>query len=279
VQVGETDIDQAIEQRAANAGETEYLLGEIYLPIGRDGDRQVILAQAEKLVDELLKGAPFTAIARQFSRGPTAEQGGDIGWNRLDQLNNQLADTVKQMRVGSLSKPIPTRDGVYILALRDKRVIKPFAAGQTQVTLSQLVLPLPDDVTDQQIKDQRQRAEKIAQLVGSCDQLESVGDRISPGDSGPLGQIKQSELSPVIAGAIDGLNSGDISDPIRRQLPGGDGWVLIMVCDKQTGNMEEVRTQIANQLGNERLNRLQEQYLRDLRQSAFIDIRLPSDGN
>jgi hypothetical protein len=52
-----------------------------------------------------------------------------------------------------------------------------------------------------------------------------------------------------------------------------------MVCDKQTGNMEEVRTQIANRLGNERLNRLQEQYLRDLRQSAFIDIRLPSDGN
>ena len=37
---------------------------------------------AERLIEQMKRGARFSAVAQQFSQSPTAAVGGDLGWLR-----------------------------------------------------------------------------------------------------------------------------------------------------------------------------------------------------
>ena len=58
-----------------------------------------------------------------------------------------------------------------------------------------------------------------------------------------------------------------------------DGFLIIMVCDRDEPQIKEftkaeLGKKIRNQLGTERINLAARQYLRSLRRSAIVDIRL-----
>jgi parvulin-like peptidyl-prolyl isomerase len=52
-------------------------------------------------------GADFAAVARQYSEGPDAADGGDMGWLTEDQLRPEIGAGVVNLQVGQLSPNIP----------------------------------------------------------------------------------------------------------------------------------------------------------------------------
>lgn len=123
IQVRDTEIDAARARVQAQVGSEEYLLAEIFLSVDDETEKQEVRALANKLVLELKKGAPFPRVAQQFSKSASASNGGDMGWVRADQLAPEIIANLKDMEKGSLSAPIETLSGYYIMLLRDQREI------------------------------------------------------------------------------------------------------------------------------------------------------------
>jgi peptidyl-prolyl cis-trans isomerase SurA len=77
--------------------------------------------KAEQALAEIKNGAKFPDIAKKYSGGPTAQQGGDLGFFRRGVLSKELEDqTFGQMKKGEVSGVIRTRQGFVILQLTEK---------------------------------------------------------------------------------------------------------------------------------------------------------------
>ena len=124
VSVNDLEVDSMLERLRANIGKSEYLVGEIFLPIDNPAEESDVSQLARKLTKEMLQGkAPFPRVAAQFSQSASAKRGGDVGWVQEGQLAPELEELMLRMNEGDLSEPIRTLAGYYIITLRKKRQI------------------------------------------------------------------------------------------------------------------------------------------------------------
>ncbi len=138
--VSRSQVEQAVRQLNEAAAKPQYLVGEIYLEAARVGGQQAALNGAEQLVQQMVQGAPFQAVARQFSAAPSAARGGDAGWIVQGTVQPALQSALDSLAVGQLSRPIPVEGGVYIIYMRDKRS----GAATSLVSLKQAMVELPE---------------------------------------------------------------------------------------------------------------------------------------
>ncbi|HLK33963.1 MAG TPA: peptidylprolyl isomerase, partial [Terriglobales bacterium] len=76
-------------------------------------------AKADQVYDQIQKGAKFDDVARKDSDGPTAAQGGDLGYFKRGTLAKELEDVTFAMKPGEVSKPIRTKQGFVILKVTE----------------------------------------------------------------------------------------------------------------------------------------------------------------
>jgi peptidyl-prolyl cis-trans isomerase SurA len=87
-----------------------------------DDDPQQLAAaetKAKSLLDQIHKGAKFEDIAKKNSDGPTAGQGGDLGFFKRGALAKELEDKTFAMKPGDVSEVIRTRQGYVLLKVTD----------------------------------------------------------------------------------------------------------------------------------------------------------------
>ncbi len=84
------------------------------------------LAAAEAKANELLKlirgGASFDDIAKKFSDGPSAAEGGALGAFKRGQLAKELEDKTFAMKAGEVTDVIRTKQGYVILRVDDHQM-------------------------------------------------------------------------------------------------------------------------------------------------------------
>lgn len=77
---------------------------------------------ASTVIEELNAGANFEELAKAKSQGPSAPNGGDLGWFKADTMVPPFADAVRGMEKGSYSKTgVNTRFGWHVILLEDIR--------------------------------------------------------------------------------------------------------------------------------------------------------------
>lgn len=75
-----------------------------------------------KVKEELAKpGADFAALAKLYSDGPEAEDGGEVGWVSRDQLAEELRDKVFALAAGQVSEPLELGEGNYFIKVEEKQ--------------------------------------------------------------------------------------------------------------------------------------------------------------
>jgi peptidyl-prolyl cis-trans isomerase SurA len=93
-------------------------LAEILISTGGGDDPAKVSAAKAKADDveaRLHAGGDFTQLARGFSDGPTASEGGDLGQYKRGQLGKLLEDQTFNLNSGQYTAPILTRQGYIIL--------------------------------------------------------------------------------------------------------------------------------------------------------------------
>ena len=82
---------------------------------GKAPSQQEALIKAEKLAEQLKKGADFAKLAKQYSDdASSAERGGTLGPFSPGMLPPELEAHVFQLQPGQVSDPIPSRYGIHI---------------------------------------------------------------------------------------------------------------------------------------------------------------------
>ncbi len=76
---------------------------------------QAAEAKAQDLLSQIRKGASFEDIAKKNSDGPSAAQGGDLGYFKRGTLAKELEDKTFAMKSGEVSDIIRTKQGFVIL--------------------------------------------------------------------------------------------------------------------------------------------------------------------
>lgn len=269
VTVSEEEVQAVIDRLIANQGKPEYLLGEIFLPIGlgsRDAD---VRSLAQQLSEQARTGTPFPALAQQFSQSPTAAVGGDLGWVTTGELEPELDRALVRMSPGEFSDPIRTVSGYTILALRDQRATAEASPLMAAVTLSQIYLPT---VGRAALSEQRidQLTTALQTQVFSCDQMNNWATEIGGPGSGPVDLIRIGGLPEAVRDTVLDLPTGTMSPPI--DVAGAK--LFVMVCERQEDDGLPSPNQVYGRLENEKLDTVSRQRLRDLRRQALIDVRL-----
>jgi peptidyl-prolyl cis-trans isomerase SurA len=76
-------------------------------------------AKTEDLLKQIRAGASFEDIAKKYSDGPSAAEGGDLGVFTRGKLAKELEDKTFAMKAGEITDAIRTRQGYVILKVTD----------------------------------------------------------------------------------------------------------------------------------------------------------------
>lgn len=100
----------------------EIRLSELLVATPNMDDAEKVAAaktKAEGLLGEIRGGANFDDVAKKNSEGPTAAQGGDLGYFKRGVLAKELEDKTFAMKAGEMSDVIRTRQGFVILKVTE----------------------------------------------------------------------------------------------------------------------------------------------------------------
>jgi peptidyl-prolyl cis-trans isomerase SurA len=266
LKVSETQVNSALQALEAEEAKPQYEISEIFIDATRAGGMDQAKAGAQQLIGQIQQGAPFGAVARQFSAASTAANGGDAGWMSESQLQPEVRAAVEQMRLGQLSDPIVAQDGVYVVQLRDKRS----GANSVVVDLKQAAVNLAPDAPAEQVAAAQQTLLAIKAKATGCADFEATAGKSKDVVAGDLGETDLKDLAPTFQDAIKPLKVDQISDPVRTAA----GLHLIALCGRHLGGVQlPSREEIEARLEDQTLSGIARRVLRDLRSSATIDVR------
>jgi peptidyl-prolyl cis-trans isomerase SurA len=105
-------------------GEDELHVRHIFLPLPVDAtaaDGARVRAQGEKILQRLKTGEDFAKVAREVSKGPSAEDGGDLGWLRRGTIQKELEDAAFALKDGQISGLVRAGPGLHVLKVDGRR--------------------------------------------------------------------------------------------------------------------------------------------------------------
>ncbi|MGB8275447.1 MAG: peptidylprolyl isomerase [Alphaproteobacteria bacterium] len=273
IDIGEDEVTDTLKRIEADKDKPQDLLAEIFLAVDQPNKADEVRDTADKLVSQIVGGASFPALARQFSESATAFNGGDIGWVVEGQLEPELAAVVKLMRPPSVSHPIKTAAGFYIVALRDRRVMSEEEAKGRAVRLRQVQLPLPAGAgaSKEEIAKAMKHADAMGQKAHSCDEMTKLAKESESDLSGDLGWIELADMPQDLRKVVEKLPVNRISQPVKKE----NAVVLYMVCErKEPKSLIPTRDEIAQVLLRKRIELQGDRYMRELRSNATVDKRI-----
>jgi peptidyl-prolyl cis-trans isomerase SurA len=271
VVVGEDEIDTLVA-RLEKTRRIEHLTSVIFLAFNDQNAavREDVIANAQTLIIQLRRGTSFSILAQQFSQSVSASSGGDLGWISSAELPQAPGAALEALAVDEVSSPISTRDGVYILRVKERRRFAKVDPAQVTVALKQIFIPLKSNADDDSIGSQMALARTIGGTVRGCEDFDTLAQEIGSQESGDLGKVKVSDTPAQFRETILALEVGDPSKPVRTET----GIHVFMVCDReQLAAPDPDRRAIENSIGQARLSMLATRYLRDLRRDAVVDVR------
>lgn len=270
LQIADWEIDQEIKFQKEKETKKQYHLAEIVLPFDTPEQETEAQNNLNQLAEELQKGAPFTALAQQFSQSATASQGGDMGWLTEDQMEPEIKEALSQMQPGSLSSPIRTSQGYAIFAFIEQKL--PGTEGQNLITMQQILVPFPKDVTEDSAQNIMDMSAALLSEAKSCPALEKLAkEKFSSAKTHLTHAEPLSSFPGPLQNVLNSLDLNQTSAPLLTQ----EGALVVMICEKQSQQTKEFsREEAIDLIASRKHALLARRELRDLRRQAFIDVRM-----
>lgn len=253
----EIELDQEIDL-AASGRTRAFRLSEIAVPAG-EGQEAAARQLIERVRAELAGGADFAELARRYSRTPSAQNGGDVGWVPETTMPPDLAELLAATPPGGVTPPYNVPGGISLYRVADTREEAPPWAQEAQMSLRRISIEGDDD-------DARARANAIRDETDGCESIPDLSDQATMES---LDRKLVNALPGPVRGAVQLLQAGQASRPVVTE---GRTEVFV-VCDRTGGVDAEVRNNLREQIRVRRLSRLAEGYLQDLRREAVIERR------
>jgi peptidyl-prolyl cis-trans isomerase SurA len=123
--VSDAAISRYYEQNAASfEGEEKVHLASIFLMRKNPadpGEKDELRRRGQEILDKLKAGGAFADIARVYSEGPGADEGGDLGVFRWDQLDPEARKALEGLPEGGFTDPMIRPNGLQIIKIVEKQ--------------------------------------------------------------------------------------------------------------------------------------------------------------
>ena len=278
VAISEGEIDNFIAQSKNAQGDvaSELNLAQILVRVPESATPEQLAARrkrADEALEQLRGGADFARVSAAFSDAPEALSGGELGYRARDRLPELFVDAVASLKKGETSGVIKSANGFHILKMIDRRGSEVHAAV-TQTHVRHILVRTNELVSQDQARrrliDLKERLDNKAGDFAELARLHSNDGSASKG--GDLGWVYPGDTVPEFEKAMNELKPGEIGAPVQTQF----GWHLIQVLGRRTedASADRVRLAARQALRERKADEAYQEWLRQLRDRAFVDIRL-----
>ena len=253
----------------------EFRLANILIPVPEAASPDEIRAAAQKtaqVYDSLRGGADFAQTAMSSSASENALEGGEIGWRKSAQLPPAFAEMIRGLSVGDITEPVRTPGGFMIVKLLEKRGGDTLVRDEVHV---RHILIKPNEVRSE--AETRRLVERLYQRIIAGEDFATLAKNFSedPGSAlngGDLNWIDPNSLVPEFREVMAKTPSGQLSEPFKSPY----GWHVLEVLGRRaTDSSEQYREQQAmNVLRNRKYDEELQAWLRQIRDEAYVEIKL-----
>ncbi|PHM72117.1 peptidylprolyl isomerase SurA [Xenorhabdus kozodoii] len=257
----------------------EVNTSQILIPLPENPNQEQV-EKAEtttrKILAELKNGVDFGKLAITYSGDTQALKGGNMGWNKLQELSSLFASQLQSAHKGQIIGPIRSGVGFHILKVNDIRGGQmPIAV--TEVNARHILLKTSPIMNDEQARNELTKLRE--EILSGKTSFEEAAKAHSedPGSAlrgGELGWSLPSTYDPAFRDALMKLQKGEISQPVHSSF----GWHLIQLLDSRKVDKTDAaqKDRAYRLLFNRKFNEETQNWMQELRASAYVKIL---DGN
>jgi len=257
-----------------------FNLSHILIQNSNDASVSELEANYEKSMEVykiLLSNKNFEDVAKKYSNDSTAKSGGNIGWKKEQDLPGLFNAQIAKIDVGEITKPFKSPNGFHILKINEKKGIKKKKVLIKQTKLRHIIIKQNEITPEEEILKRLNRFRSL--IIDGSESFENIAKKYSEdgssADGGDLGWVSPGTTLPIFESTYDALNIDEISKPINTPL----GWHLIQVTDRRENDLtdESFKYSAKMQLINQKTELIFKDWIKQLRDQSFVDIRLMQD--
>ncbi|MDD5299379.1 MAG: peptidylprolyl isomerase [Gallionella sp.] len=273
--ISDTEVDNYLANKAKMGGETEeFHLAHILVVVPEQASAEKIQAarnKAEQALAQLKGNADFAQVAAGTSDAKDALKGGDIGWLPGDRIPPVFMSELQHLKPGQTTAVLRSPSGFHILKLVEKRSSNA-PAVITQTHARHILIKTSEIVPE---AEARKRIMEIKQLIENGADFAEQAKRYSQDGSaqqgGDLDWVSPGQTVTEFEEVMDKLQPGMIG-VAQTQF----GWHLIQVMERRNTDVsvQQQRQQARTAIGTFKSDEQYQDWLRQLRDHAFIEYRL-----
>ncbi|CAN1536111.1 SurA Parvulin-like peptidyl-prolyl isomerase [Burkholderiaceae bacterium] len=301
IKISDAEIDNFIveqmQRRGANpspsraSGPEEIAVVQIFIPV-EEGSGPGAQAEARKKAEAILKeargDADFMQLGAQANKENSRIKFQDLGYRTQDRLPQIFIEAVRNLGSGQVAPAvIRSPAGFHVLKVMDRRsagsggraASNTNAADATPQNMM-IIQTLARHILIRQ-RQGLQDADVERRLQGYRDQIraktadfESLAKKFSEDGSaqngGMLGWMGPGDLVPPFEIAMNRLQIGEVSDPVKTEF----GWHLIQVLERRDAQLtvEKQREFARAAIRERKFEQAYQDWLRQLRDTATVKI-------
>ncbi|OTG86073.1 peptidylprolyl isomerase [Acinetobacter sp. ANC 4558] len=270
IQISDQDINNFLKtpQGQAALGNQAHIM---HLKISGENAKQV----AQQVQDALNTTNDISNISQKFTNAKTFVTGNDLGYRNLSDIPSELVAEVSTLNIGQTTQPIQVRDDFHVLKLVDLK------SSDQKALVPQYnvrhILIQPSEVVSQD--NAKQMIDSIYNRLKAGEDFAVLASTFSndPGsarDGGSLGWVNLGVMVPEFENQMKNTPIGTYTTPFQSQF----GWHILEVVDTRQQDMtKEYQKNMARQvLGERQFDAEVDNWLREVRNNAYVDIKDPS---
>jgi len=276
--VSDTEVDILLASEDLSGG--EYNISHILVALPEGATPQQIEEMQSKANDihrRLEEGLDFASAAISYSDSQEALEGGAVGWRDLNSIPTFFADAIRDLKPGDFTQPIRSPAGFHIVKVNDYReqrqvMVKEYHARHIMVEINELVTQRAAIERITEIKERLDNNEDFAALA-----KEFSDDPTSANLGGDMGWFPPEAYGERVAQTLHSLKEGEISEPFQTT----GGWHIIQLLGiRESDRTEEaIRAEAKEKIRQQKAEQEIDRTLRQFRDEAFVEIRLPGAEN
>ena len=257
-----------------------YNISHILIQNTSDASPEQIKENYEKSMEVykmLLAKNSFEDIAKNYSNDSTAKSGGNIGWKKEADLPKLFNDQLAAINVGEITKPFQSPNGFHILKINEKKGVMKKKVIIKQTKLRHIIIKQNEITPEEEILKRLSRFRSL--IIDGSETFENLSKKYSEDGSaangGDLGWVSPGTTLPIFESTYDSLDINEISKPINTPL----GWHIIQVTDRRDNDLtdESIKYSARMQLVNQKTELIFKDWIKQLRDQSFVEIRLIED--
>ena len=270
INISDYEIKKFIEKEKVKNPD-QYKISHILL---KTDNKDSIKSAEKKLlgIQNLLIEESFDKVAKKYSNGPFAENGGDMGWLSLNDLPDLFVEKIVALKKNQVSSPFKSKNGFHIIKLTDVKASSEDKVFSTQYNINQILLKVNQIVSeDDLVKKLQNIKNQISDGLPFGDAASQYSeDTTSSLKSGSLGWVDRNNLLPEFQVELDEAKPSSLIGPFKTAA----GWHLIEFISKREKDITEDSRKLAARLRilNYKAEIRYKDWYETLKQSSNIEI-------